>query len=33
MGKSIVEESRNRLGEVSKTLEEENKGKNINTQA
>jgi len=33
IGKSIVEESRNRLGEVSKTLEEENKGKNINTQA
>lgn len=33
MGKNIVEETRNRLSQVPKTLEEENKGKNINTQA
>ncbi|HQL43960.1 MAG TPA: hypothetical protein PL073_08735 [Spirochaetota bacterium] len=33
MGKNIVEESRKNLGNVPKTLEEDNKGKNINTQA
>ena len=33
MGRNIVEESQKRLGNVPKTLEEENKGKNINTQA
>jgi len=33
MGKKTVEETRNRLSEVPKTLEEENKGKVINTQA
>jgi hypothetical protein len=33
MGKNTVEETRNRLSEVPKTLEEENKGKIINTQA
>jgi len=33
MGKNTVEEARNRLSEVPKTLEEENKGKVINTQA
>ncbi|MGQ9844084.1 MAG: hypothetical protein ACUVRK_11030 [Spirochaetota bacterium] len=33
MGKNTVEETRKRLSEVPKTLEEENKGKIINTQA
>ncbi len=33
MGRNIVEESQKRLGNVPITLEEENKGKNINTQA
>ncbi|MCX8124886.1 MAG: hypothetical protein N3F66_12100 [Spirochaetes bacterium] len=33
MGRNTVEETRQRLSEVPKTLEEENKGKNINTQA
>ncbi|MEJ5361595.1 MAG: hypothetical protein WHV26_05980 [Spirochaetota bacterium] len=32
MGKNTVEETRKRLSEVPKTLEEENKGKVINTQ-
>lgn len=33
MGKNTLEETRNRLSEVPKTIEEENKGKVINTQA
>ncbi len=33
IGRNTVEESRQRLSEVPKTLEEENKGKIINTQA